>query len=146
MGVRLGARVIDSLIIGIPLGILYGVLTAAFGSSEVGSGTVSFGLNGAPAALFQLVNLVVVVGYEVGLIGSRGATIGKQLLGIKVVRETDGGLPGYGPAAIRWVIPLAGFFACCVGWFVVVLSPFWDSTKRNQGYQDKLAKTLVVKR
>ena len=44
------------------------------------------------------------------------------------------------------MIPFAGTFACCVGWFVVILSPFWDNTKRNQGYQDKLAKTLVVKR
>jgi hypothetical protein len=42
----------------------------------------------------------------------RGATFGKQMLGIKVLREVDGQIPGFLPAFLRWLIPVLGIFAC----------------------------------
>jgi uncharacterized RDD family membrane protein YckC len=144
MGLRLGARLIDGLILGVPFMILYFGLTAALGSNDVTGSSVSFGLSGAPAGLFYLVSIAASVGYEVGLISSRGATLGKQVLGIKVVSET-GQNPAVGAAALRWLIPNAASLVCCGG-LLVYVSPFFDGTKRYQGWHDKVAKTFVVGR
>jgi uncharacterized RDD family membrane protein YckC len=130
MGKRFGARLIDGILLGIPVGILSSVLFEA--------GTVS-------ASVGQIALQLVFTGiYETMMIGTRGATLGKQWLGIRVVREADGQLLGIGPAALRWLIPWIGILACFVGQLVVFLSPFFDSTKRNQGWHDKVAKDLVI--
>jgi hypothetical protein len=115
MGKRLGARVID-LVIAVVVIIAVSVPFGRLG----GNGT--FEVTGlAPNLLVTL----IWAAYEIGLTATRGQTLGKMALGIKVVREVDGGLPGGGPAALRWVIELAGSFVCCIG-------------------HDKVAKTLVV--
>jgi uncharacterized RDD family membrane protein YckC len=134
MGKRLGARMIDlliALVVSIPVNLPFG--------SFRGNGT--FEVSGiAPG----LIGTLIWAAYEIGLTATRGQTLGKMALGIKVVREADGGLPGGGPAALRWVIELAGSFVCCIGLILVWVSPFFDSTKRYQGWHDKVAKTFVV--
>jgi uncharacterized RDD family membrane protein YckC len=144
MGKRLGARLLDWLIVSIPLGILYAVLVLPTIMSAANSGSTP-SLGGIFG--FQAIALVVTIGYEVTMIALRGATVGKQLLGIKVVREADGQIPGWGPAVLRWLIPqVASIVTCGIGGIVVYLSPFFDATKRNQGWHDKVAKTFVVER
>jgi uncharacterized RDD family membrane protein YckC len=146
MGKRLGARLLDGLIVGIPLSILYLVLVLPAITSAANGDSAAAGSVGGGVIFFYLITFLLSIGYEVGMIGARGATLGKQILGIKVVREADGQIPGYGPAALRWVIPFVAGFACGIGQLVVYLSPFWDNTRRNQGWHDKVAKTLVVNR
>jgi uncharacterized RDD family membrane protein YckC len=124
---RLGARVIDVFVLGIPVSLISLLI---FGDTS-----------GPGASTFQF---VVGIAYEIGFIALRGATVGKQLLGIKVVREDGGGLLSFGAAALRWLIPTLGILACLIGVVVVYLSPFFDSTKRFQGWHDKVAKDLVV--
>ena len=134
MGKRLGARAID-LVIALVVSI---AVTVPFGGFR-GNGT--FAVSGiAPNFLVTL----IWAAYEIGLTATRGQTLGKMALGSKVVREADGGLPDWGPAALRWVIELVGSFVCCIGLILVWVSPFFDSTKRFQGWHDKVAKTLVV--
>ncbi|MFH1106432.1 MAG: RDD family protein [Candidatus Micrarchaeota archaeon] len=80
-----------------------------------------------------------IFGYGVYFVGSHGATPGKRLMGLHVVR-IDGRRPvGYGIAFLREVIGKA------VSWILLglglLLIAFDD---RKQGLHDKIAETLVV--
>lgn len=149
MGTRLLARIIDNLILGVPFAILGSILLAAFvNTAEVDPVTDELeGGGGFLATFFLLIFVYAVLSvlYEVGLIATRGATFGKQWLGIKVVRQQDGGIPGWGPSFLRWLIPFAGGFICGIGQLVVYASPLFDSSGRNLGWHDMVAKTQVIK-
>lgn len=154
MGTRLIARLIDALLVGgvlliaaVPLatGLTHAVHTVHFAD---GTSQTTFA-HGAVARAYGLLALAVVLSmlYDVALVAMRGATLGKQWTGLKVVRAADGGLPGWGPAFIRWLVPAAAAVACSIlGAGLVYASPFFDSTHRNQGWQDKAAHTFVIKR
>jgi len=150
MGKRLLARLVDGLIVGIPIAVIYGVLIASAISSatvdpETGVASPGSGFTAGVFLAYPLI-LLIIVGYEVGMTATRGGTFGKSLLGLKVVREADGQIPGWGPAFLRWLIPAVGGLVCGIGQIVVYLSPFFDNTGRNQGWHDKVAKTLVVEK
>jgi uncharacterized RDD family membrane protein YckC len=148
-GQRFLGRLIDALIIGAVYGVLYAIVIAgAIASTEVDpvTGEVE---GGAGFAVIWLVSILIfaVLGvlYEVGLIAVRGATIGKQLMGLKVVNESTGDLIGWGPSFMRWLLPsAAGWFTCGIGALVVLLSFLWDNSGRRQGWHDKVAKDLVI--
>jgi uncharacterized RDD family membrane protein YckC len=144
MGKRLLARIIDGLIIGVPIWVIVFliIVPAATSTNADGTSTASFGLIVPVELLFG----VIAIAYEIGMIALRGATLGKQFLGIKVVREADGQIPGWGPSVLRYLIPFAGSFVCGVGELVVYLSPFFDNSGRQQGWHDKVAHTIVVAR
>ncbi len=131
MGRRLGARAID---VGLYL-VVYIIFAVLLGSGRSSGGSLAVGL----------LMTVLMFGYEAGMVATRGGTLGKQLLGIKVVREADGQLPGWGPGVLRWLIQWVGSLVCGIGLLVVWLSPFFDGTKRFQGWHDKVAKTFVVR-
>ena len=160
MGQRFLARVIDALIVGIPAAIIYFVVIAAWFTTAASSYTIdeSTGqITGAPAAAglgflgtaFALpVTLIILeILYEVTLIAIRGATLGKQIAGVRVIREADGQLPNWGPSLIRWAILYPAAIIPCIGslWVLLCeLSPFFDSQGRRQGWHDKGAKTIVI--
>jgi uncharacterized RDD family membrane protein YckC len=151
MGKRAGARIVDSLITSV---IVYGLGFALIGGAistiqtDPATGQVTSGGGTLLGALFTWVLIAFVFGvlYEFVMIALKGATLGKMALGIKVVREVDGQVPGWGPSAIRYGIAVLGSLACGIGAWVVYLSPFWDNAGRLQGYHDKAAHTLVVNR
>jgi uncharacterized RDD family membrane protein YckC len=148
MGKRLVARIIDGLVLSVAFLPLYLVLVAGSGSQTIDpvTGQVDAGAAGAAVGgliVYYLIAFLVQVAYEGSMIALRGATVGKQVMKIRVVRE-DGQLPGWGPALVRWLIPFGGLFVCGVGQLVVYLSPFFDGSKRYQGWHDKVAKTFVV--
>ena len=83
--------------------------------------------------------------YEPALIATRGQTVGKMIMGIKVVRAEDGGLPGWGKAIGRWILPGLVSLVPIAGWFLhmlVYLSLVWDD--RRQGWHDKMGTTVVI--
>lgn len=143
MVTRLLARIIDAVLLGIVFSIL-GAVGLGGASMFSGSDTASsfaFGAWLSMLALFAVLSLA----YEVVLIALRGATLGKQLMGIKVVQVDSGALPGWGPSLIRWGLPTVASFICSILSLVVYLSPFWaDPTGRMRGYHDQAAKTVVV--
>jgi uncharacterized RDD family membrane protein YckC len=159
MGQRFLARLIDSIIVGIPFGIIYFIISAALVSSAASSIQVdpetgqvvggggffagSFGL----LLLTPLVFVILQILYEVSMIATRGATLGKQIAGVKVIRELDGQVPGWGGAFTRWGVMIAPAIVPCLGYLWVLLcelSPFFDSQGRRQGWHDKAAKTIVI--
>jgi uncharacterized RDD family membrane protein YckC len=80
------------------------------------------------------------------LIALKGATLGKMAVGIRVVRVVDGQVPGWGPSFARWGMAIGiGIVTCGLGTLLVDISPFFDSSGNNQGWHDKVAKTVVIR-
>lgn len=157
IGVRLGARLIDGVLITLVYLVFSGIFLSSLAGSDISysndanGNLISTGGPGAGFFVSLLVGLLLVflitLAYEVVMIALRGATVGKQLLGVKVVRESDGQVPDWGPSLLRWIVPLAPAiipFIGALGTLVVYLSPLFDSSGRNQGWHDKVAKTLVI--
>ncbi|RZT28755.1 putative RDD family membrane protein YckC [Kribbella sp. VKM Ac-2569] len=150
IGSRALARIIDSVVLGIIVSLLsllmFGGITAS--SSGINDdGTASDGaIAGMFASLFGFfaITAVVMVGYELAMIAVKGQTVGKMIMGIKVVRSSDGQVPGWGPSFMRWLLPLIGYALCYVGEILVYLSPLFDNSGRAQGWHDKAANTLVI--
>jgi uncharacterized RDD family membrane protein YckC len=132
-----GRRVLATIVDLILLGLLFSVLTIPFGSSSVEGAAVS----GSLGTLGTLLYAIIALAYYVLLEGSRGQTVGKMLLGIKVVKEDTGEVPGIGAAAIRTVLRIIdGFFFYLVAFITVLVSG------KNQRLGDMAANTLVVRK
>jgi uncharacterized RDD family membrane protein YckC len=137
MGIRFMARFLDGLIyavVYVPLVLIFG------GGLTPGDMQLSIGLS--------LLTYLLVLAYEVPLVALRGATLGKQAAGIKVVRDSDGQIPGWQSAGIRAAFINVNYLlpqrASLIG-LLMALSPFFDGTGKRQGWHDKAAKTRVVK-
>jgi uncharacterized RDD family membrane protein YckC len=162
MGQRFLARLVDGLIIGVVYTI---VMVAGLGSAIGMTGNAAAECDpyasdystcmqdaqaqsmGAVGAMFVglLVIAVMLALYEWLMIAFKGATFGKMALGLRVIREADGQLPGAGGGFIRYIIPIAGAIACYIGALLVFLSPFFDSSGKLQGWHDRAAGTVVIK-
>lgn len=135
LGKRLAARVIDALLVGIPVGILLWLTVGGYDTRDSGA-----------AAAQQLVYVVVYTGYEGLMLSRSGQTVGKRLLNIRVAMLEDGavprGVPGWFRAAV-YALPV--LLPCCgtVFWLVNVLFCTWDRPWR-QCVHDKAARTVVV--
>jgi uncharacterized RDD family membrane protein YckC len=84
--------------------------------------------------------------YTVLLTRTRGQTVGKMAVGTRVVQRTDGSLPTWGNAILRWALPACASIVPSVGgiaWLLIYLWMLWDPNV--QGLQDKLAGTVVVR-
>ena len=132
-----GRRILATIVDGVLLGLLFFVMSMLFGSSSAEGGQVNASLNGLPFLMY----LVLVVAYYVLMEGYLGQTVGKMLLGIKVVREGTGEVLGLQGAAIRTVLRIVdGFFFYLVAFISVLASA------KNQRLGDMVANTLVVKK
>jgi uncharacterized RDD family membrane protein YckC len=70
----------------------------------------------------------------------RGGTLGQLLLGIQVRSERDGARIGLGRACLRYIGYLISIVILYIGLIWVVIDP------RKQGWHDKIAGTVVVRR
>jgi uncharacterized RDD family membrane protein YckC len=137
IGQRIGARLLDGLIIGLPLTVL------VFAASDISEDreTISTPL------WVQLVAAAVSALYEVVLIRRWGQTIGKRVLGIKVVRSTDGALPDWTASVVRYVLPVVPVLIPVPGVFLLSLVIYLVAIVHplRQGWHDRAAGTVVVK-
>ena len=132
-----GRRVLATIVDGLVLGLLFFVMSMLFGSSSAEGGQVNASMNGLPFLIY----LVLVVAYYVLMEGYLGQTVGKMLLGIKVVREDTGEVPGLKAAAIRTALRIVdGIFSYLVAFIAVLASA------KNQRLGDMVAHTLVVRK
>lgn len=141
-GARFGAAVLDSIIVGIP-SVIIGAIFGAFSSPSITchSNGICTSSGGGSRAIFDLISIVLAAAYYGYFDGTRGQTIGKQVLNIKVVDANSGGVVGPGRAILRKFILGISMIPCLVGAF----SPFFDGTKRMQGWHDKIGNDFVVK-
>jgi uncharacterized RDD family membrane protein YckC len=143
--IRLVARIIDAVIVGIPFGILFGVFAVASGVFAGTANSLNQDAQGATAAvlggtfiLLYLIALVVQVGYWIYFWGSTGSTLGMRLLRLRVVDANTGGPIGYGRATVRFLMSIVNSWACYIGWIWVAFDP------RKQGWHDKVANSVVI--
>ncbi|HEX3824155.1 MAG TPA: RDD family protein [Mycobacteriales bacterium] len=71
--------------------------------------------------------------------GAQGQSPGKRVVGLRLVRESDGQLIGGGMGIVRAIAHILDTIACLVGWFW----PLWDD--KRQTFADKIIGTVVVK-
>jgi uncharacterized RDD family membrane protein YckC len=139
-GPRLLAYVIDGLIITAAVIVAVLILAIPF-AGMIGSGSQSR-LTGPVAGFVVLVVLVVAVitlGYFPYFWTRSGSTPGMRMMGLKVVRDVDGGPLSTGQAIIR----LIGYWVSSA---VLYLGFIWVLIdKRRRGWHDLIAGTVVVK-
>jgi uncharacterized RDD family membrane protein YckC len=148
--IRFAAYLIDSLIIGVPLGILFVVLVIAGVVASPGSpsdlappppgGTAMGAFQVSPAAIFSfyLFGLLIAAGYYVSFWGTSGATLGMRLFDLRVVDATTLQPIGIGRAVIRYVGFVIAALPCWIGLIWAAFDP------RAQGWHDKIASTVVL--
>ena len=138
-GARIGARLVDAEIFSVLWLIILIANVYAFDAADVEGSALPF--------LFVLVVPVIVTGliYEVVMIATRGQTLGKMAMGIKVVRADNGARPGAGKSLGRWSLPYLILLIPLLGWLFTLLcylSLTWG--RDRQGWHDKAAGTLVT--
>jgi uncharacterized RDD family membrane protein YckC len=91
------------------------------------------------AVLMAFVVPVIYVVWALMLL-RRGLTPGKRLLGLQVVNQQTGEIPGFGTMFVREV------FGRMVSGLFLGVGYFWALFDKNaQAWHDKLARTVVVK-
>ena len=129
--VGVGRRAVAVIVDGFVYFILAWIIAGATGGTT-GSG---FELNGGPAFL----SFILFLAYYAGLEATRGATLGKMLLGLRVLKE-DGSPLDVQAALIRNILRIVdGLFVYLVGAILV-----WKSDKK-QRLGDRVAHTVVVR-
>ena len=115
---RLGAALIDGILVGIVAGVLEAVLSRSVG---------------------YLVALALGIVYYGWLEGSAsGQTIGKRALGIRVWDFRSGGPIGTSRGILRYFARILSSIPCLLGYFWML----WDGEK--QTWHDKIASCVVV--
>lgn len=136
LGPRILALVIDWIIIlTTAIGVPYGVYEVG---RTLGGDGVGMLLGAVPALLAIPFPFV----YFVYLEGSRGQTLGKQLVNIVVVTE-DGEHIGYGEAVIRTLLRMIDAMGIVFPYLVGLL--LIATSDHGQRLGDRLAETVVVR-
>lgn len=133
VGRRFFAALVDSIL----LGIVFGIIGALSGHTQASGGNVSVSLTGVPAMLTFVISFLYLIVLEAVL----GATLGKLLLGIRVVKE-DGSPIGWGASIVRNILRIIDALptAYILGAILIWTSP------RKQRLGDRVAHTVVVRR
>jgi uncharacterized RDD family membrane protein YckC len=142
---RLGAYILDVIIVAIPSFIVFALLGGFDEIGEEGSQFQSFG-PGSGDILYSLIALALSMSYFTLLEGSpSGQTIGKKALSIRVIRQDTGGSIGYGRALARNAVRALPSYIPVIGFFWGLLDGLWMLWDREkQTLHDKAAQTLVV--
>ncbi len=159
---RLVAKIIDGIILGIITAILltpfWGRFASALGryideanrAAQSGKAVDPFTLYGDPGYYqFQLaagvIGLVVSGLYVVLLLRFKGATVGKMIFGMRVRRWENDERLGWGNCLARWASEsLIPQITCGLFFFIDSLWCLWDP--RRQTLHDKIARTVVTTR
>ncbi|MFL6037931.1 MAG: RDD family protein [Gaiellaceae bacterium] len=137
IALRFVAVLLDGIIVLFPLAMVVG-LFAGGGYAERGVGYANAGVNVTGNAFWAFVMLAVA--YYVICEAMSGATLGKRMVGIRVVGE-DGEHVTFAAAVVRNLLRLVdALFFYLVGFVFALLST------RGQRLGDRAAHTLVVRR
>jgi uncharacterized RDD family membrane protein YckC len=115
---RVGAQILDALVIAVPAIILFLILDAG---------------------LAYILTIVIGIAYFVYFEGGpTGQTLGKKMLNIRVIDANRGGPIGYGRALLRYVVEAIFSGILLLGYLWML----WDREK--QTWHDKAASSVVV--
>lgn len=144
--IRFLARFIDWIILMVVSAIIRFPLTMAMGGIGAGLGRTqdpvallaALPALGGVIALSILIQFAVSFAYEVYFVSSRGATPGKMILGLKIVRA-DGGPVSVGLAAGRFFAVILSSLTFMIGFIIAG----FDDQKR--ALHDRICDTRVIK-
>jgi uncharacterized RDD family membrane protein YckC len=135
-GRRFAAVLVDGLLLALPFLVTVIVAVAIAGGDEDSPAWVA-------VVVAWLLWILTPFGYYTLLHGGeRGQTVGKRLLGIRVIGEDFGRL-GYGRAFGRFLVGWLMWLACYVPGILNSLWPLWDD--KNQALHDKVVNSIVVR-
>ena len=133
--VRFVAYVIDGVILGVLNAVMIGSVGSGDLDTSLGPPSVQFGTT----TVVSLVSFLVPAIYTVGFWASGGATPGKMVFRMRIVRSQDGGPISRGQAIGR-------FFGYFVSGLIFALGFVWIAFDgRKQGWHDKLASTVFIR-
>jgi len=138
-GIRLGAKILDSLILGVPFMIIFFIAlmpTISYDAANRRAGQQVQTVQFLPLFI-QLGFIFVHFAYQVFFLGKFGATPGKMLCKLRVV-TAEGGRFGYARAAGRALAEMLSGLICYIGYFLVL----FDGEKR--ALHDHICNTRVV--
>ncbi|WP_405789097.1 RDD family protein [Streptomyces sp. NBC_00029] len=148
-GKRLLARIIDVVIIAIPLALIqlaFGTSRYRFdsGQGEDISDVVSQSYSGS-GLVMTLISIVAYVGYDWWFTKKNGQTVGKKLMNLRVAMLNDGSVPNSGAALGRAAVLWLPTLICCAClWPIALVVSILVDKPYKQGLHDKVGKTVVV--
>ena len=155
LGTRFLAKLIDWVLLGIVLGIVWAVMAAVFIGSAMSG--VSMGGGGFIYSLLStIISTVIVLGYFVFMESNRGQTVGKMLLKLKV-QTADGSNPSmeeafkrniYMALYIANVIPWVGWLIGGLGLLaanIYIAVTINNDAQARRGWHDQFGGTNVIK-
>ena len=133
LGLRLAAVLLDGLLLGLPNVIVWGVAAAVLArtSSLVLSVTV---------AVVAAVWTILVVLLEIVPVGRIGASLGRLLLGVRIIDARAGTTIGVGRAIVRRLVWALMAVPCYLGFISYVT----DSSGYHRAWHDKAAGCVAV--
>lgn len=143
-GARLGAYIIDALVVGVPAGILV-FIGIAMAPTEIVVCDDGFGLCEQPTGtgwaiivLFYLAGVVGAFAYYAVLEGGTGQTVGKKALNIKRIDAVTGQPIGGGRAVGLMFARVVSGLPCYLGYLWML----WDQDQ--QTWHDKMLTSRVI--
>jgi uncharacterized RDD family membrane protein YckC len=152
-GARLGAYIVDSIILSILLSVLFFVVAIPlFGSTLssidwAGLQNRDYLTPDEAMTIMRPFFVLIPLGIGMGLLAMLyfvvgwargGQTLGMKMAGIRVVRDRDGGRIGWGSAIVR----LIGYWVSAAVFYLGFIWILIDS--RRRGWHDLLAGTVVI--
>lgn len=134
--IRLVAKIVDSLIVTLPLLVITFLTTGAMFGAPTDDPS-EFQAQMAAQSIVQLLYFVVGAAYTIYFLGAHGATPGKMVCGIKVIRS-DGSSVTYARAAGRFLAEILSSIVCYIGYIMAA----FDAEKR--ALHDHICDTRVV--
>lgn len=124
--IRLVASIIDTILLAIVIGVAMFLLFSAASPEIVSTGSI-------------ILNLLPIFFY-IFCWAKYGATPGKSMLGLKIVKADTLEDISTGQAIIRYLGTIISSIILCIGFLMIAF------TGRKQGLHDMIASTVVVKR
>lgn len=147
VGVRIGAYAIDFVflaILSMPLNMIVSSVQDAY--VIMGDGPLDAGVLLSSIGLSFLsiwVGIAAFIAYFVVPTALKGVTLGKLMLGLQTVRDSDGALPGWGKAFGRYGLLYLMNMPCYIP--SVICAVFMRDDMKTQGWHDRAAGTVVIR-
>ncbi|OEJ32165.1 RDD family protein [Streptomyces subrutilus] len=148
-GRRLAARIIDVVIIAVPLFLIqlaFGTkrYTVETNQGEDISEVITRSYSGS-GLIMTLISIAAYLGYDWWFTKKNGQTIGKKAMGLRVAMLNDGSVPQSGPALARAAVLWLPTLICCFClWPIALAISILVDKPYKQGLHDKVGKTVVV--
>ncbi|MGW4248478.1 RDD family protein [Nocardia sp. NPDC004722] len=142
---RTAARVLDAIVVAIPVALLAAFIIAGSADDSGYSSEDS----GIAAALLIVALAVALSGlYEIAFVAASGSTLGKRVLGLRVVNADTSSPPrdgtGAGPAFTRWATLFIPGLLTAGGWTLLCVLSCARGGPGHQGWHDRTARTYVI--